>query len=133
VGRLHRQVGGFLSLTPGPVVTARSREALVKRNGQRITAWPFRDFSTAAEGIPTLICAPFALHHSTIADFAPDHSLVAALQDAGIRCVFLTNWRSARSDMRFLSIDNYLADLNTLVDELGGRVNLVGLCQGGWP
>jgi poly(3-hydroxybutyrate) depolymerase len=91
-----------------------------------------RDFSTAADGIPTLICAPFALHCSTIADFAPDHSLVAALQGAGIRCVFLTDWRSARSDMRFLSIDNYLADLNILVDELGGRVNLLGLCQGGW-
>jgi poly(3-hydroxybutyrate) depolymerase len=58
--------------------------------------------------------------------------LVAALQGAGIKCVFLTDWRSARSDMRFLSIDNYLADLNIMVDELGGRVNLVGLCQGGW-
>jgi poly(3-hydroxyalkanoate) synthetase len=34
--------------------------------------------------------------------------------------------------MRFLSIDNYLADLNVLVDELGGAVDLVGLCQGGW-
>jgi poly(3-hydroxybutyrate) depolymerase len=91
-----------------------------------------RDFSTVAEGIPSLICAPFALHRSTITDFAPDHSLVAALQGAGNRRVFLTDWRSARSDMRFLSIDNYLADLNVLVDELGGRVNLLGLCQGGW-
>jgi len=34
--------------------------------------------------------------------------------------------------MRFLSIANYLADLNVLVDELGGAVDLVGLCQGGW-
>jgi poly(3-hydroxybutyrate) depolymerase len=91
-----------------------------------------RDFSTRPEGIPTLICAPFALHASTITDFAPDHSLVAALQDAGIRRVFVADWRSASPDMRFLSIDNYLADLNMLVDELGGRVNLLGLCQGGW-
>ena len=29
-------------------------------------------------------------------------------------------------------IDSYLADLNVAVDELGGRANLVGVCQGGW-
>lgn len=34
--------------------------------------------------------------------------------------------------MRFLSIDNYLADLNIAVDEVGSPVDLVGLCQGGW-
>ena len=42
-----------------------------------------RDFSTSGEGTPTLLCAPFALHGSTITDFAPGHSLVAALQGAG--------------------------------------------------
>jgi poly(3-hydroxybutyrate) depolymerase len=91
-----------------------------------------RDFSTTGERTPTLLCAPFALHGSTITDFAPGHSLVAALQGAGMRRVFVTDWRSASPDMRFLSIDNYLADLNVLVDELGSRVNLLGLCQGGW-
>ncbi|MBV8243178.1 MAG: alpha/beta fold hydrolase [Hyphomicrobiales bacterium] len=91
-----------------------------------------RDFSMTGEGTPTLLCAPFALHGSTITDFAPGHSLVAALQGAGMRRVFVTDWRSASPDMRFLSIDNYLADLNVLVDELGSRVNLLGLCQGGW-
>ena len=34
--------------------------------------------------------------------------------------------------MRFLGIDNYLADLNVLVDTIGSPVDLVGLCQGGW-
>jgi poly(3-hydroxyalkanoate) synthetase len=57
---------------------------------------------------------------------------VAALQGAGIKHLFVTDWRSASSDMRFLSIDNYLAELNVLVDELGGMVDLIGLCQGGW-
>ena len=33
--------------------------------------------------------------------------------------------------MRSLGIDDYLADLNVLVDEVGG-LDLVGLCQGGW-
>ena len=28
--------------------------------------------------------------------------------------------------------NNYLAELVVAIDDLGGRVNLVGLCQGGW-
>ena len=91
-----------------------------------------RDFSAAHDGIASLICAPYALHGSTIADFAAGHSLVAALRDAGLKRVFATDWRSAGPDMRFFSIDTYLADLNVLVDEIGGKVDLIGLCQGGW-
>lgn len=91
-----------------------------------------RDFSTAENGVPTLICAPFALHGAAVADLAPGHSLVAALRDAGLRRLFVTDWQSATADMRFLRIDDYLADLNVLVDQLGGAINLVGLCQGGW-
>jgi poly(3-hydroxyalkanoate) synthetase len=91
-----------------------------------------RDFSMAGEGVPSLVCAPFALHGATITDFAPQYSLIAALQAAGLRRLLVTEWRSASPEMRFLSIDNYLADLNVLVDSLGGKVDLIGLCQGGW-
>jgi poly(3-hydroxyalkanoate) synthetase len=91
-----------------------------------------RDFSTRPDGVPTLICAPYALHGAVIADFAPGHSLVETLRDAGLHRVHLTEWRSADPDMRFLTIDNYLADLNVMVDALGPPVDLVGLCQGGW-
>jgi poly(3-hydroxyalkanoate) synthetase len=91
-----------------------------------------RDFSTSDRGIPNLICAPYALHAATITDLAAEHSLVAALQGAGLARLFVTDWRSADPDMRFLSIDDYLAELNVVVDELGGAVNLIGLCQGGW-
>ena len=34
--------------------------------------------------------------------------------------------------MKDFDIDKYLADLNIAVDHLGGVVDLVGLCQGGW-
>ena len=34
--------------------------------------------------------------------------------------------------MQFLGIDDYLADLNVLIDEIGAPVDLIGLCQGGW-
>lgn len=91
-----------------------------------------RDFSTAANGMPTLLCAPFALHGAAIADLAPGHSLVESLRAAGLARLFVTHWRSATETMRFLTIDDYLAALNVLVDHLGGYVDLIGLCQGGW-
>ena len=91
-----------------------------------------RDFSIARTGVPALICAPFALHCATVADFASRHSVVEALCQHGIGRVHVTDWRSASPDMQFLSIDSYLADLNVAVDELQPPVDLIGLCQGGW-
>jgi poly(3-hydroxybutyrate) depolymerase len=92
-----------------------------------------RDFSREGQkGSPTLVCAPYALHGAAIADLAPGHSLVASLRQAGLGRLFVTDWRSADSHMRSLCIDDYLADLNVLVDEIGAPVDLVGLCQGGW-
>jgi poly(3-hydroxybutyrate) depolymerase len=91
-----------------------------------------REFSVNGDDVPTLICAPLALHDATLTDFAPNHSLIAALHMGGLRNIFVTDWRSATPEMRFFSIDSYLADLNVVVDELGGCANLVGLCQGGW-
>lgn len=91
-----------------------------------------RDYTLVEDGVPTLLCTPLALHGSVVADLAPAHSLVAALRGAGIERLFMADWRSASADMRFLGIDDYLADLNVLVDDLGGFVDLVGLCQGGW-
>ena len=91
-----------------------------------------RNFSTGTGGLATLICAPYALHSATIADFAPGHSVVEALCQGGLSRVFVTDWRSATPETRYFSIDNYLADLNVAVDELGPPVDLIGLCQGGW-
>ncbi|HTF73871.1 MAG TPA: alpha/beta fold hydrolase [Bradyrhizobium sp.] len=91
-----------------------------------------RDFTTVKSGVPTLLCTPLALHGAAVADLAAGHSLVAAFRGAGIERLFMVDWRSASAEMRFLGIDDYLADLNVLVDHLGGLVDLVGLCQGGW-
>jgi len=90
-----------------------------------------RDFSRGDGGTAVLVCTPFALHGSTMADFAPGHSLVQALADNGCRRLFVTDWRSSSEEMRLLTIDNYLAELNVAVDEVGAPVDLVGLCQGG--
>ena len=91
-----------------------------------------RDFSTQAQGFATLVCAPYALHGATVADFAPGHSVVEALLGSGVGRVLVTDWRSATPEMRYFSIDSYLADLNVAIDEIGPPVDLVGLCQGGW-
>jgi len=126
----------FASFAVGPATISRvgesswttPHEVLLELDSVRL-----RDFSTAAtSGIPTLVCAPYALHESTITDLAPEHSLVAALNEAGVARLFVTDWRSATAEMRYRSIDDYLADLNVLVDQLDGEINLVGLCQGGW-
>lgn len=90
-----------------------------------------RDYGTA-EGIPTLVDAPHAGHTAMIADYHRGQSLIETLLANGNRHVVLTDWKSATPDMKDLEVDNYLADMVVAIDDLGGRVNLVGLCQGGW-
>jgi len=93
----------------------------------------FRDYSTpAATGVPTIVNAPYAGHTAIIADYHKGQSLIETLLANGLERVFLTDWKSATEDMKDLEIDQYLAEINVCVDDLGGRVNLVGLCQGGW-
>jgi poly(3-hydroxyalkanoate) synthetase len=98
----------------------------------QLTSMQLRDFSRGRAGEPVLVCAPLALHRAVVADFAPGHSIVEALHADGVERVFLTDWCSATPEMRYLSIDSYLADLNVAVDAIGPPVDLVGLCQGGW-
>jgi poly(3-hydroxyalkanoate) synthetase len=98
----------------------------------QLPSMQLRDFSRRGFGRPVLVCAPYSLHGALIADFAPGHSVVEALQLGGLDRVYVTDWRSAEPDMRYFSIDSYLADLNIAVDEIGPPVDLVGLCQGGW-
>ena len=86
-----------------------------------------RDYGTS-RGIPTLVDAPYAGHTAVIADYHKGQSLVETLLANGVEHVALTDWKSATEDMKDLEIDNYLADMIVAIDDLGGRVNLVGLC-----
>jgi polyhydroxyalkanoate depolymerase len=90
-----------------------------------------REYGTPG-GIPTLVDAPHAGHTASIADYHRDQSLVETLLANGVGHVLLTDWKTATSDMKDLEIDNYLEEMLVVIDDLGGRVNLVGLCQGGW-
>lgn len=93
-----------------------------------------RDFTVnaAAGEIPTLVDAPFAGHTAVIADYHRGQSLVETLLGNGLTQVCVTDWKSATPQMKDYDIDHYLAELNVCIDDLGGKVNLVGLCQGGW-
>lgn len=93
----------------------------------------FRDYSRPnATGTATVVDAPYAGHTAMIADYHKSQSLVETLLANGLDRVFLTDWKSATPDMKDLEIDQYLAEINVCVDDLGGCVNLIGLCQGGW-
>ncbi|HPR06633.1 MAG TPA: alpha/beta fold hydrolase [Denitromonas sp.] len=94
-----------------------------------------RDFSRPGQTharTPVLVDAPYAGHSSTIADYAVGQSLVETLMAGGLTQVLVTDWKSATAAMKDFDIDTYLADIDTVVEHLGGKVDLVGLCQGGW-
>lgn len=109
------------------------RPALATPNTVRVDlrTMLLRDYGKGG-GVPTLVDAPYAGHTAMIADYHKGQSLVETLLASGISHVALTDWKSATADMKDLEIDNYLAEIVVAIDDLGGRVNLVGLCQGGW-
>ncbi len=78
---------------------------------------------------PILIVTP-QVNHSYIADFAPDQSLVRTALAAGKTRVAVTDWLPPPP--RPYHIADSIDDVVACVDRLGGRVHLVGLCQGGW-
>ncbi len=88
--------------------------------------------SAETMSVPTIVDAPYAGHSAMIADYHQGQSLIETLRDNGVSRVYLTDWKSATPDMKDLEIDQDLAELVVCIDDLGGRANLVGLCQGGW-
>ena len=113
---------------PEPLAWTTSNAVVLQLPSMQLREFSRRDSAQP----PVLICAPYALHGALVTDFAPGHSLVEALQKDGVNRIYVPDWRSATPEMRYLSIDNYLADLNVAIDEIGAPVDLVGLCQGGW-
>ncbi|WP_018911886.1 alpha/beta fold hydrolase [Thiomonas sp. FB-6] len=108
---------------------------LATAHGTRLELRTLRlcDYSAPrAGGLPTLVVAPYAGHTSMIADYHEGQSLMQTLRDGGVHHLLLTDWHSATPDMKDFDVDQYLAELLACVDDLGGEVCLVGLCQGGW-
>ena len=83
------------------------------------------------EDIPTLIIPPLAVHDAGFVDLFAGNSLIETFLKSGHEAVHLADWRKLTPDSAEQSIDACLSDLSIAIDDLGGRVNLVGLCLGG--
>jgi poly(3-hydroxyalkanoate) synthetase len=94
-----------------------------------------RDFSTASKAdrvVPTLVLPPQAGHDSCIVDYSPEQSQMRTILGAGLRRAFTLDWLGATPATRDATIDDYLAVIDRAIEHAGGRVNLIGDCQGGW-
>ena len=134
---LQRYLDNLKFVTEAKTITLPPPPAWASANRVRLDldTMVLRDFSRVegrSPGAPVLIDPPMAGHSSTIADYAPGQSLVETLLDAGVENVVAADWKTATDSMRDFDIDTYLAEINVIVDELGGAAHLVGLCQGGW-
>jgi poly(3-hydroxybutyrate) depolymerase len=102
-----------------------------------IRAWPVArllDYSapSGTAAVPTLVLPPQAGHASSIVDYGRDQSQMMTLRDGGLDRLFAIDWLPATDETAGWSIEGYVAVLEEAVQFLGGRVKLVGDCQGGW-
>lgn len=103
-----------------------------------IKEWPLarlRDYSTPDADpsmLATVILPPQAGHDSSIVDFARGQSQVRTARESGCHRIYSLDWVDATQETKDLGIDDYMALLRETTDLLGGKVNLVGDCQGGW-
>lgn len=106
-------------------------------DSREVRSWPVArllDFSAPSHtaSVPTLVLPPQAGHASSIVDYERGQSQMMTLHDGGLDNLYSIDWLPATAETADHSIDEYVAVLEQAVDLLGGRVNLVGDCQGGW-
>ncbi|MBV9818337.1 MAG: alpha/beta hydrolase [Solirubrobacterales bacterium] len=82
--------------------------------------------------VPTLVLPPQAGHDSCIVDFSPEQSQMGAIREAGLTRAFTLDWVGATRETANVTIDDYLDVIDRAIEHCGGRVNLIGDCQGGW-
>ncbi len=93
-----------------------------------------RDFSSgSARGVvPTLVLPPQAGHDSCIVDYSPEQSQMRTIVASGLKRAYTLDWAGATSETADAGIEDYLELVDRAVEHCGGRVNLIGDCQGGW-
>lgn len=96
-------------------------------------AYRLLEFNTEGKNgnTPVFIIPPQAGHHSCIADFgSPAQSLVQTCVRTTGNSVYAMEWKnSVRLNE---TIDDLVLYLDVCVEKAGGKVHLIGLCQGGW-
>jgi poly(3-hydroxyalkanoate) synthetase len=93
-----------------------------------------RDFSTSSSSriVPTLVLPPQAGHDSSIVDYSAEQSQMGAILEAGLERALSLDWLGATAATANATIDDYLEVIDRSIEHAGGRVNLIGDCQGGW-
>lgn len=93
-----------------------------------------RDFSPPDRSrvLPTLVLPPQAGHDSCIVDFSPEQSQMRAILAAGLKHAYALDWIGATASTKDATIDDYMEVIDRAIEHVGGRVNLIGDCQGGW-
>jgi poly(3-hydroxybutyrate) depolymerase len=93
-----------------------------------------RDFSNGSSDpvVPTLVLPPQAGHDSCIVDYSSEQSQMETIRAAGLTRLYTMDWIGATPATRNAGIEDYLEVVGRAVDRIGGPVNLIGDCQGGW-
>jgi poly(3-hydroxyalkanoate) synthetase len=82
--------------------------------------------------VPTLVLPPQAGHDSCIVDYSSEQSQMKVIKAAGLTRACSFDWIGATQATKDVGITDYLDVVERGVREIGGPVNLVGDCQGGW-
>ena len=93
-----------------------------------------RDFSDGREPrvVPTLLVPPQAGHASCIVDYSPAQSQVKTTRAAGLTRLYSLDWIGATQETKDAGIEDYVAFMDLAIEHIGGPINLIGDCQGGW-
>jgi poly(3-hydroxyalkanoate) synthetase len=93
-----------------------------------------RDFShdDNARVVPTLLVPPQAGHDSCIVDYSAQQSQIKTALAAGLTRLYSLDWVGATPETRDAGVEDYIAFMVQATDHIGGPVNLIGDCQGGW-
>jgi poly(3-hydroxybutyrate) depolymerase len=112
----------------------RPRWATRHRIVRRTPLTRLRDFTPAdaADVVPTLVLPPQAGHDSCIVDFSTEQSQMRTIRAVGLERLYALEWVGATPATKDATIADELAEVAAAVDHIGGPVNLVGDCQGGW-
>jgi poly(3-hydroxyalkanoate) synthetase len=82
--------------------------------------------------VPTLLFPPQAGHSSCIVDYSAEQSQVKTARAAGLTHLYSLDWIGATERTRHAGVGDYLRFAERAIEHIGGPVNLIGDCQGGW-
>jgi poly(3-hydroxyalkanoate) synthetase len=92
-----------------------------------------RDFSVSRRRVvPTLVLPPQAGHSSCIVDYSTEQSQMRTIVASGLERAFSLDWIGATKETANASVEDYMNIVDRAIEHCGGRVNLIGDCQGGW-